>query len=113
MVSLGRDLTRMTIPTLVQRAQQGYRMADLRGFSMPFILGATQETFEPLMIVDLLHTGQERSGVKALVRWFGIRRRLATSRASSRDRRHEHPASESLDDPRDFENWRSALRVTP
>ena len=54
MVSLGRDLTRMTIPTLVQRAQQGYRMADLRGFSMPFILGATQETFEQLMIVDLL-----------------------------------------------------------
>ena len=101
MVSLGRDLTRMTIPTLVQRAQQGYRMADLRGFSMPFILGATQETFEPLMIVDLLHTGKK---VQAL---------LATSRASSRDRRHEHPASESLDDPRDFENWRSALRVTP
>ena len=59
MVSLGRDLTRMTIPTLVQRAQQGYRMADLRGFSMPFILGATQETFEPLMIVDLLHTGKK------------------------------------------------------
>jgi hypothetical protein len=101
MASLGRDLTRMTIPTLVQRAQQGYRMADLRGFSMPFILGATQETFEPLMIVDLLHTGKK---VQAL---------LATSRASSRDRRHEHPASESLDDPRDFENWRSALRVTP
>jgi len=97
MASLGRDLTRMTIPTLVQRAQQGYRMADLRGFSMPFILGATQETFEPLMIVDLLHTGKK---VQAL---------LATSRASSRDRRHEHPASESLDDPRDFENWR---RVT-
>jgi hypothetical protein len=98
----------MTIPTLVQRAQQGYRMADLRGFSMPFILGATQETFEPLMIVDLLHTGKK---VQALVRWL-IRGRLA-SRASSRDRRHEHPPSESLDDPRDFENWRSALRVTP
>ena len=101
MASLGRALTRMTIPTLVQRAQQGYRMADLRGFSMPFILGATQETFEPLMIVDLLHTGKK---VQAL---------LATSRASSRDRRHEHPPSESLDDPRDFENWRSVLRVTP
>ena len=101
MASLGRALTRMTIPTLVQRAQQGYRMADLRGFSMPFILEATQETFEPLMIVDLLHTGKK---VQAL---------LATSRASSRDRRHKHPASESLDDPRDFENWRSALRVIP
>jgi len=48
MASLGRDLTRMTIPTLVQRAQQGYRMADLRGFSTPFLLGATQDPFEPL-----------------------------------------------------------------
>ena len=104
MVSLGRDLTRRTIPTLVQRAQQGYRMADLRGFSFSLCLlfcGRLKNPFEPLMIVDLLHTGKK---VQAL---------LATSRASSRDRRHEHPASESLDDPRDFENWRSALRVTP
>jgi hypothetical protein len=55
MASLGRDLTRRTIPTLVQRAQQGYRMADLRGFSFSLCLlfcGRLKNPFEPLMIVE-------------------------------------------------------------
>jgi hypothetical protein len=55
MASLGLYPTRMTIPTLVQRAQQSFRMADLGGFSLslrPLFWGQFKNPSEPLMIVE-------------------------------------------------------------
>jgi hypothetical protein len=93
MASLGRDLTRRTIPTLVQRAQQGYRMADLRGFSFSLCLlfcGRLKNPFEPLMIVEpeISRCRRSTAGTDVLTFVFN-----------------------SI--PTAFENWRSALGVTP